>query len=180
MTEFIQSQQGVTGADWHPPKRGDIVWRRHVLVLFGSCWLGLLYGMSWVVLAIGGYATDAFDIEFFLPFLFAGMLIASVWLSYHFEDWKDDMYVLTSNEIVQQKRHPFVWDFSQRLEKRLIVSTAAFLGYGKGEEMSLVRWFMGCGNVTVYGINSKLVLEDVFHPHGVKRTIDVWLGRKKR
>lgn len=165
---------------WHRPRRGEIVWRRHIIVLFGNCWLVMLYALSWIAMAVGGYATDAFGMKFFLSFLFAGMLIASVWFSYHYEDWRDDMYILTSKEIIKQKRHPFVWDYSHRLEKRLIVSTAAFLGYGEDEEAPFLRWFLGCGNVVVYGINSKMVLEDVFHPHGVKRTIDSWLGRKKK
>jgi len=173
---------------WYIPQRGDIIWRRHILVLLPRLVLPVLYGVCWAVLAIGLRVTEVMSREAFLIFQLVGMFLATLWTMFHVDDWRDEMYILSrrENAIIFQSRHPFSWEAGARLRREHIAFTRAQLGIKKGDngvEMSLkafLWWVFGCGSVSVFGPSARvaLTLADVFYPSRIKRRIDEWLGER--
>jgi len=172
---------------WYQPRSGDIVWRKHIVVLVPVLVLPILYGLSWVVLAFGSYLSGAMSQPASLILLLAGMVPTAIWVFYHIEDWKDEMYVLSARQkvLIHQVRHPFALETGSRLQFEFITFTRAQLGLktedGK-KKFSLsgfFRWLFGCGDVTVYGPSAKVVqvLAGVFNPSAVKFTIDSTLEK---
>jgi len=172
---------------WYKPVGGDIVWRKHIIVLLPDLVLPTLYGLSWIVLAFGSYLSSATSQKVALVLLFIGMIPTATWFLYHVEDWKDEMYVLSPRQkaLIHQMRHPFALETGSKLRFEFISFTRAQLGLkaedGK-KKFSLggfFRWLFGCGNVTVYGPSAKVVqvLADVFNPSAVKAAIDETLEK---
>jgi len=169
--------------EWRQPKRGDVVWRRHWIVLIPRLALPISYGLSWLLLYLGSYLSGASGRGISLCLLFIGIGISTIWLQYYVEDWKDEMYVLSPKErvLIHQMRHPFSLESGSRLRFEHIGFTQAQLGIkteeGKNRPFSIggfSRWLFGCGQVSVFGPSARIVqvLEDVFNPNQVKAIID--------
>lgn len=172
---------------WYSPRSGDMVWRRHAIVLLPVLVLPSLYGLSWMILAFGSYLSGAMSRDAALLLLFVGMIPTTVWHLYHVEDWKDEMYVFSVRQkaLIHQMRHPFALETGSRLKLEFISFTRAQLGL-KTEDgkkkfsfSGFFRWLFGCGDVTVYGPSARVVqvLADVFNPAGVKAVIDSTLEK---
>ena len=173
---------------WYIPQRGDIVWRRHIIVLLPRLTLPILYGLCWTILAVGLRVTSVMSKDAFLIFHLVGMFLSSVWTMFHVDDWRDEMYILSrrENAIIFQSRHPFSWETGAWLRKEQITFTKAQLGIPKGDheiEMGMkafLWWIFGCGNVSIFGPSARvaLTLADVFYPSRIKRQIDEWLQER--
>ena len=172
---------------WYKPQSGDMVWRRHIIVLLPALVLPTLYGLSWVILAFGSYLSGAMGQSAALILLFVGMVPTAVWCLYHVEDWKDEMYILSARRqaLIHQMRHPFALETGSRLPFEYIIFTRAQLGLKTKDGIKkfslsgFFRWLFGCGDVTVYGPSATVVqiLADVFNPAGIKSVIDSTLEK---
>ncbi len=175
-------KRAVPTKHWYRPQSGDIVWRRHVIVLLPPLILPTLYGLSWMVLAFGSYLSGAMSQAAALILLFVGMIPTAIWLLYHVEDWKDEMYILSTRRkaLIHQMRHPFALETGSKLKFEFISFTRAQLGLKTEDGVKkfslsgFFRWLSGCGSVTVYGPSARTVqiLADVFNPAGIKAIID--------
>jgi CRP-like cAMP-binding protein/membrane protein YdbS with pleckstrin-like domain len=95
-----------------PPKplTGQVIWRKHWVNLLGRTILPLA---AVVLLAVMGLIIILTDpppfglsrIGLMLPWLVA-MAAASVWLWWNYEDWHNDIYVLTDDKIIDIERKP--------------------------------------------------------------------------
>ena len=181
-------RRAVPTNSWYRPQSGDVVWRRHIIVLLPAMVRPTLYGLSWIVLAFGSYLSGAMSQTAALILLFIGMVPTAIWSLYHVEDWKDEMYVLSVRHkaLIHQVRHPFALETGSRLRFEFITFTRAQLGL-KTEDgtkkfslSGFFRWLFGCGDVTIYGPSARVVqvLADVFNPSAVKSIIDSTLEKR--
>lgn len=175
---------------WYKPRSGDVVWRRHPLVLLPRIALPSIYGLSWVILAAGSYLSGACGREVMMILLFIGAVPTTFWLLFHVDDWRDEVYVLSNRlgGIVYQSRHPFSWETGKRLDRKFVSFTTATLGLPKkaGEERlwsvkGFFYWLFGCGSVSVFGPSARIALEmlDVFNPAQKKEVLDQWLRTER-
>lgn len=92
-------------------KNGAIIWRKHWIVLLAVSWMPLLFGIVWLT---GAAALVILTPRSFtsLEMMIGGIVgiiltIATIaWLLWEYADWRNDVYVLTPNAIVDEERKP--------------------------------------------------------------------------
>jgi CRP-like cAMP-binding protein/uncharacterized membrane protein YdbT with pleckstrin-like domain len=129
------------------PKRAQLsrplVWRKHWLNLVGRAWLPFLLLIIIGLLGVGGILVqlDQFGItpvQFVLAWLVLGAPVL-FWLWWQYEDWKNDVYIVTDDRIIDVEMKPLSLNVKQReggLDRIQNVTTqqrgvwAAVFGYG--------------------------------------------------
>lgn len=95
---------------WRIEESGNIIWRKHwVLMLRGIALSLLAWALSmvllvWTILNAPAWALLA-------VFLAGG---AFFWLTWQYEDWRNDLYILTPTQIIDIERTPFLFRESRR------------------------------------------------------------------
>jgi hypothetical protein len=121
---------------------GSIIWRKHWVLLWKTSWLpfaGLLFTL-WAVLnwwnrwfPFGGLPDGAWWI-WPIP-----VMIFFVWWLWLFEDWRNDLYILTATRLIDIERVPFLLSEKRRettlskiqtTEFKIPTPTARLLKYG--------------------------------------------------
>ncbi len=96
---------------------GDTVtWRKHPLVLIRATWRPLLgLALATAVVLLRAYEViKAFSLQ---PFLIGYGVIALIclgWLLWQFEDWRNDIYQVTGQRVIDLKRRPFLLSEDRR------------------------------------------------------------------
>jgi uncharacterized membrane protein YdbT with pleckstrin-like domain len=94
-----------------------ITWRKHWIVLVWQAWIpfliliGLLIAFPWL-----GKAGDALGLEgmaLALPW-FLALLAMGGWLWWEFEDYYNDLYIVTNEKIIDIERKPLGLDYKRR------------------------------------------------------------------
>lgn len=86
---------------------GVITYRKHIFILLKRIWLYLLIFVVLTALLISISNLSSFFAGRVLLFLIgAGILFTAFYLWYHYTDWKNDLFQITSNEIVDMDRKP--------------------------------------------------------------------------
>lgn len=104
-------------------ERGDTVtWRKHPLVLLRETWRPLLgLALATALLLLRAYEVIRFTWPPSDVFLAAYVLTAAFfigWILWKFEDWRNDVYQVTSQRVIDLKRRPF-WLGEDRREAPL-------------------------------------------------------------
>lgn len=82
----------------------QITWRKHWLILLRRTFLPLILCPTSLALLIISLMTTPWQVALLLFFF---LLFTIAWLFWKYEDWRNDIYVVTSDKILDIKRSPF-------------------------------------------------------------------------
>ncbi len=90
----------------------EIVYRKHWLNLIGTALIPFLLavGYTFAVLLIRLRVPDLSALIFSMPFVIFTILVGVVlwgWFIWQYENWRNDLYILTSDRLIDLKRTPF-------------------------------------------------------------------------
>ncbi len=153
-----------------PGRKADfetITYRRHWMILLKSTarqWLAVV-----TVLALMAFSLTTFP-SFWLPVVIVGLLLLLGlfgWIYYEFEDWKNDLFQLTSTMVVDIDRLPFRLDEDRKTADLQNVQNVQV------SRPNFVATIFGFGDVTIdtAGANAQIVFEDVANPNRVQSDI---------
>jgi len=156
---------------------GAIIWRKHWIVLLRSTFLpGLLsLLLAWLTLlaATGGPPFNLLPGR--VPLLaFAPLWIVILgWLAWQIEDWRNDLYMVTPERIVDMEALPFGLNESRREGSLGMIQNVRFTRPGP------LATLLNYGNVVVEtaGATGDFTFEFVANPSGVQRDIFNYIER---
>lgn len=160
-------------------EQGDtVVYRKHWFVLVQQAWMPLLASLVVLLLFIyrlfqlaflpeqafislqGGLTVDAWAGALFIAlFPFVG------WLGYEVQDWSNDKFEVTAEQIIDVDRKPFGTETRNAAQLENILST-------NYERLGILGNIFNYGTVYITVGGSKLAFEDVMDPAGVQSDID--------
>lgn len=153
---------------------GDqITYRKHWLVLVRQAGLQfaawLIYTVGLIVLLVT--QQEARDtLSRFVPAALVSVVGIGLffWFLWEYEDWRNDIYIVTPDQIIDSKRSPFGLRGTQRRQA----------GMGAVQNVTsatrgVIDLLFDMGDVTVRtgGAEGALVFNNVYNPHGVQRDI---------
>ncbi len=153
---------------------GDqITYRKHWLVLIQRAGLQFALWLTYTTAILILFITQP-EIRGVLRQLIPAMLTALVgtglfmWFVWEYEDWRNDVYIVTPDRIIDSKRSPFGLQGTQRRQASMgAVQNVTSATRG------VIDLLFDMGDVTVRtgGAEGALVFERVYNPHGVQRDI---------
>lgn len=150
--------------------QGDsIVWRKHWVKLWEVAWLPfLLMGVSiWAVInwwnrwVPFGLLSD--DVWWFWPIPFS---IFFAWWLWQFEDWRNDIYILTSTRIIDIERVPFLLSEKRRETTLSRIQTTEF------KIPTPLARFLRFGTLTIRVPGAVFEFIDIVDPAGAQTDIN--------
>lgn len=149
---------------------GAILWRKHWIVLIGEVFSPLLFLMLWLAGFVVGLVALQNEMFSWVPFvLFAGvtLIVAIVWLYWQYEDWRNDVYILTQDAVVDEQRLPLGFEAQIR---RAPLGTIQDIQY---EIPNPVYTILNVGNVLIQtaSVEGQLTFNNVAKPRDVTREI---------
>ena len=159
---------------------GTVTYRKHWLVFFRQAWrpillflgaLGLFFFRIWILIqspdksflrtnSAGALRPDTITVT--IPLLMAPIIF---WLWYEYTDWKNDTFMVTSDEIFDIDRTPFGKEERRAAQIENILSTTY-----KRDGFIAYMFNYGTVNITVGG--TQLAFEDVMDPASVQSDIN--------
>ncbi len=90
----------------------EVVYRKHWLNLIGTAFVPFAFALVYTVaiLLIRWRMPDLAAVFFHMPFVIFIIVIGVVlwgWFAWQYENWRNDMYILTSDRLIEYKRSPF-------------------------------------------------------------------------
>lgn len=110
---------------------GSIIWRKHWTLLWKTAWLPFL-GMVLVATSFLGwyfgwflfrFLPDRIDVWWLWPVAFGALYVWWLWI---FEDWRNDLYILTATRIIDIERVPFLLSEKRRETTLSRIQTTEF------------------------------------------------------
>jgi hypothetical protein len=152
-----------------------ITFRKHWMVLLGeTLWPNLLIFVATVLLIIRIFGFLAF---ISLPFMFglwlAAVLVLSVWWVYGYVDWRNDMYQITDDTIIDIYRRPL----GEETKKTAAIDNILSLQHTRD---GILRLLLNYGDVIANVGSDKFVFMDVFDPPSVEHEIFHRISQRKR
>jgi hypothetical protein len=152
---------------------GDIVYRKHWFLLIKALWLPcllMLISMGGTVARLGGRLS-------FLPItptivlLLIVMFIIFVWILYQYADWRNDIFKVTFDQIVDIDRKPLgkVRRRSAPLENVLSIEY---------ERLGFWGFLFNFGTVYISVGNTRLTFDYVYNPSEVQQDIFYRMGER--
>jgi CRP-like cAMP-binding protein/membrane protein YdbS with pleckstrin-like domain len=115
-----------------PPKpvslsSGEIVWQKHWVNLVRRSWGAILFTGFVVISGLLLFALrpsmgDSFA-AFFLPWLLLLIPIDLFWLWYNYVDWRNDLYIVTDEKIIDLEQKPLALSSRQRESSLEVIQT---------------------------------------------------------
>jgi hypothetical protein len=145
---------------------GVITYRKHWGVLIRSArWPSAFLALSVGFLALAGSGSfPALRMSTAVILGLAALLLSAGWWFYQFADWANDLYQVTSSQIIDVRKRP-LGD-----EQRKVAPLENILGT-EVERRGLVQLALNFGNVIANVGTSQFVFEGVFDPAGVQQDI---------
>ncbi|GAB4577822.1 MAG: hypothetical protein Fur0022_05540 [Anaerolineales bacterium] len=154
---------------------GDVItYHRHWFILLIKIWPILLVEVGLFLLAI----VSLFGVfVLFTPgqiFLALGivMLISFPYVGYQYLDWRDDRYQLTSREIIDFDKKPF-------LEEKKRVAPLDHILSISHDRKGIISLLLNFGTVSINAGNESLNFDDVYNPAAVQSEISAASFRYK-
>lgn len=178
-------QQLFGGMSLIPPTRiqhgNEIIWRKHILVLYFHIFWPILFFIIFTPLAIllvyGGLVgvNAPLPLSWSLIISVLGLTLILIWFWYQYRDWENDIYMLTPDRIVDSIRKPF-W-----LQERVRVATLAQVQNVTFERKNIIENVFNFGTVTVQtaGADGNLIFTYVPNPREVHARITEMLAHFK-
>lgn len=153
--------------------QGAIVYRKHWFVLLEKIWLSVLLmgtAIAGLVLRLGGLLA-------FLPLmpavagLFVVMFIIFVWMVYQYADWRNDIFKVTLDQIIDIDRKPLgkIRRRSAPLENVLSIEY---------ERLGFWGFLFNFGTVYISVGNLNLTFDHVYNPSEVQQDIFYRMGER--
>lgn len=144
--------------------RGTVItYRKHWFILFKRVWLPLLL-TSIPMISLFLYFTDA------LPLLFTGFallfgLFLVLWLWYETEDWRNDIYRLTPDQIMDMEKKPL------GREKKTTAPLDSPDFRVEHERSTIIGIILDFGNVKINVGQTEFTFDGVYHPDQVHQDV---------
>jgi len=147
-----------------PPGDETIIWRKHWWILFT--------GLVWPVTALVAFlAIMVVWVQFELPragqyIWLVGIVAALLWIVWRTIDWRNDLYILTPDRVIDIEKRPFV------LEDRLEAGLGMIQDVGYTQP-GFIRMMLNFGHVYLEtaGELGRLTFDNVPNPSEVQREI---------
>ena len=149
-------------------EEGDtVVYRKHWYILWADVWkpsLGLLVIIGLLVADVAGFLPPS------VPWIPVAVVLAVVfiplaaWWLYEFEDWKNDIYMVTVDQIFDVNKKPF----GPETRKSAPLANILSLKY---ERPGLLGLMLNFGTVVATVAGTEFRFEGVFDPVGVQNDI---------
>ena len=151
---------------------GTIVWRKHWIALIGrdQAWKPLMFllltvvGMMLLLWAVPELSRFSRRLEWLIFVLYGVFMVFGFgWLLWTIEDWRNDVYILTKDAIVDEEREPLGFDVRTR---RAPLTTIQDISYNIP---NMLYTFFDVGHVTIETASQegKLTFDFVHHPREV-------------
>jgi hypothetical protein len=143
-------------------EEGDIVYRTHWWVLLKRTILPILFILLVLGVVVAGFVGRiALDPALISIIALAGIVIGSLWWLYNFIDWRNDIYVISGDQLIDINRRPLGSE-----EKRSApVKNIQTVQYKRNGIIGLVLNF---GTVRVQIGNEELTFDNVYNPSVVQ------------
>ena len=150
---------------------GVITYRKHWLALFKKVWLPTL--LSLVVLGLLIYlleqrVTNKIDFPSVFTLICSGFVIYAIpviWWIYQVLDWRNDIYQLADDKLLDIERKPFGGQVSSR---PILLSKLRSLDF---ERSGLLERLLNSGRLFIGTVDDKLVFNNVHEPDRIQREI---------
>ena len=152
---------------------GAITYRKHWFVLIQHMWLPvLLLGLSLVaaVLRLGGRLAFI-PVTTALVLILVFMFVVFLWLIYEYADWRNDIFMVTLDQIIDLDRKPLgkIRRRSAPLENVLSIEY---------ERVGLWGYLFNFGTVYIIVGNMRLSFDHVYNPSEVQEDIFYRMGER--
>lgn len=151
--------------------RGDIItYHRHWLVLIGKTWMPTFISIALSVLLIYLYSQNMVIGRVEIPLISSlivlggGILICLGAIVYHYLDWKNDIYKLTKETIIDSERKPLGREVTKSAPIKNILSI-------EHSREGIIRLLLNYGIVNVVIADTTLTFYDVHNPAQVQQDI---------
>ena len=149
-------------------EEGDTVtYRKHWFLLLVDTWkpvLGMLVVLVLLTLAAAGFLPDAIPLYAAVVLLVVAWLPLAGWWLYEFIDWKNDIYMVTADQIFDVNKKPL----GAEVKKSAPLANVLSLKY---ERPGLVGVLLNFGNVVALVAGSEFRFDGVFDPVAVQNDI---------
>ncbi|MEJ2758191.1 MAG: cyclic nucleotide-binding domain-containing protein [Anaerolineales bacterium] len=148
-----------------------ITYHRHWWVLLMKTWLPLLGVVGlialWVYTMLNSYVLLGFNLpvlSFYLVWFVALFTMAGI-LAYHFQDWKNDIYMINKDDmLIDSEKKPFGEEVSRSAPIKNIISL-------EHNRKGILRLLLNFGMVRVVVADATLTFYDVHNPAQVQQDI---------
>jgi membrane protein YdbS with pleckstrin-like domain len=168
-------------------ENGNITYRRHPVQLLQTAGLPMLSILLYLALVFAmwrlgllGRVTALFAGSWLLwgmgvALLTCILLILVVWFVFRYEDWRNDMFVLTRSQIIDIDRTPFGW---QGVKQN--VSPLDKVQNVTSNQDGFIEWFFDMGDVIIEtGGEKPIIFERVKNPRQIQRDVADNLAKLK-
>jgi hypothetical protein len=156
-------------------ERGIITYRKHWILLVQKAWLPTLT----LALLLGVILLRIFNIYIFLPSLFVvvtgglSILIVLFWWAYEYFDWSNDIYQVTSDQIIDIYRKPL----GKEDKKVALLENILSL---ENKRRGIIGIIFNYGDVIAMVGAARFVFEGVYNPAAVEQDIFQRIGARKQ
>ena len=158
----------------YPKDKAIAVWRKHWWVLFTSLIVPIISLVGWVLAWL--VVSSIWGSARWLDALFGiGLAALLLWIAIVLVDWRNDLYVLTEDHVIDIEKRPFI--FEHRREANLgMVQDVSY------SQPTFLHKLLNFGNLRLEtaGTMGELTFDNVPHPREVQRTIFERLSIFKR
>ena len=152
---------------------GEITYRKHWFLLVKVIWLPLLLS----IILLGGIAARLGGLLSFLPItpflvlMLLALFICFVWIMYQYADWRNDIFKVTLDQLVDIDRKPLgkVRRRSAPLENVLSIEY---------ERLGFWGFLLNFGTVYISVGNTRLTFDYVYNPSEVQQDIFYRMGER--
>jgi hypothetical protein len=154
---------------------GMVTYRKHWLLLLKRIWLPSLAVLALLALLVGRLAgvLPYFSILTFLLIWFVFALMAAIWWLYEYVDWRNDIYQVTEEHIVDIYRKPL----GELDKKTAPLENILSLHH---EQTGLIRLILNYGDVVAMVGTARFTFDGVFNPAEVVQDIFLRMNSRKR
>ncbi len=150
---------------------GMITYRKHWLVLFRKVWLPTLISLivlGMLVLLLQLRVTGHIHAPSVLVLICTGLfiyLIPIVWWIYQVLDWRNDVYQLADDKLLDIERKPFG---GQVVSKPILLSKIRSLDF---ERVGFLGMLLNSGTIHIGTVDDKLAFDGVHEPDRIMREV---------
>jgi len=146
------------------PRRGVIVWRKHWYVLLRSAFIPAAAAFLTASIILALMLTRPVPIAIAILSLVFLLLVAV--LAFLFIDWHNDIYILTTDRVIDIEKRPFTREFRREANMAMIQDVSY-------EQPGFIAKLLNFGNVRLEtaGTRGEFTFDNVPNPRGVQNEI---------
>jgi hypothetical protein len=157
----VEGVNNTTGIDIH-----TITFRKHWVILLRKSWFPATFGLAGSFILLGGL-NKHFSNPVNDPLKWVigvGVMVFAIWYLYQLIDWRNDIYQITSDQVVDVKRTPL----GREDRKTAMLENILSINYRR---RGLLGILLNYGTVNIQVGTESLVFDYVRDPSGVQREI---------